>query len=165
MHLLAGGRWVKLHLDCRSHYKPLWYVEQCGLVSVITWLIKPTKSGHNDYIQLLPCFTQIMNHSFMLICYGNLVIFPLSWDRKWAIVIFLLCVCVRERWRERDGMKVTTYPSLMRSQATAQGMKVQLITIKRGDEHISAYYIQSGLKTPPTRASPCACLGVLIGCI
>lgn len=43
-----------------------------------------------------------MNHSFELICCGNLLIFPLSWHRKWAFVSFLLClsavarVCVCE---------------------------------------------------------------------
>lgn len=105
MHQLAANRQVKLYSDHRLHSTPLRHVEQSRLVLVITWLIKPTKSSHNDQIQLLPCFTQIMNHSFELICYGNLVIFPLSWDGKWAIIIIILCFSVCERARDRGRQR------------------------------------------------------------
>ena len=103
MHLLARSRLAKLHSGRGSCSTPLWCAAQPEPVSAITWLIKPTTSGCNDHIQLPPCFTLIMNHLFEVICYGNVVIFPLSWEGKWAIVIFLLssllvclfvCVCV-----------------------------------------------------------------------
>lgn len=77
------------------HYSVVQNIIQAYVV--ITWLIMPTKRGQNDHIPLPPCFILIMNHSFELICYGTLVIFPLSKVRKWAIVIFLLsplCFCV-----------------------------------------------------------------------
>lgn len=100
---------------------------QSGLVSVIAWLIRPGESGRNNHVRPRPCFTRIMKHSFGLICCGNLVIFPSSWDGKRAVVIFLLWACVRGSGRaNKEWPQLRLSP--VSSEAAARSRKVRLVT-------------------------------------